>query len=324
MNKGTIILTLILLVMMMVLPSAVFVCDEDEIGGNLKENNSTNTQTFFRVYHPDKKTVQEYTAEEYVVGVVAGEMDISFQDEAIKAQAVAAYTLALHRKERRSKKPDESILCADLTADSSVDQAFLTKDEIKDKWGENFEDNYKRLRNLVESVLGEHLTYQGEIAQTVYHDTSGGKTETAENIWGRSIPYLVSVQSAGDLLNPKYVTKVTVAGDEFISKVNEKGAKVTNDTLAKSISITSRSESGTVLSVKIGEKTFKGTEIRQMFNLRSSNFDIIYKENNAEFTVMGYGHGVGMSQYGANVMAQQGSGYKDILKWYYKGCEISK
>ena len=212
---------------------------------------------------------------------------------------------------------------ADVTADSKVDQAFLTKEQIKEKWGNNYEQYAKKLERIISLVKGEYLTYKGEIAQTVYHDTSSGKTETAENMWGSAIEYLTSVQSVGDILNPEYLTKVSVAKDEFVRLLSKNDVKISSDKLKSEIEIISRTESGTVLSIKLGDKTLKGTKIREIFNLRSANFDISITDDKVEFTVRGYGHGVGMSQYGANEMAKQGSSYDEILKWYYKGCEIT-
>ncbi|MBR2151853.1 MAG: stage II sporulation protein D [Clostridia bacterium] len=277
----------------------------------------------FKVYFPNTKEVKTYTIEEYLFGVVAGEMNITFEEEALKAQTIAAYSLALHRKAKRDKVPDKNIMNADVTADSKVDQAFLTKEQIKEKWGNNYEQYAKKLERIISLVKGEYLTYKGEIAQTVYHDTSSGKTETAENMWGSAIEYLTSVQSVGDILNPEYLTKVSVAKDEFVRLLSKNDVKISSDKLKSEIEIISRTESGTVLSIKLGDKTLKGTKIREIFNLRSANFDISITDDKVEFTVRGYGHGVGMSQYGANEMAKQGSSYDEILKWYYKGCEIT-
>ena len=322
MNKGTIISIIIFLVFTISIPFAAFLFNDEDIDIIPKTNKTSGV--VFDVYLPDTQEVKTYTAEEYLFGVVAGEMDIIFEEEALKAQTVAAYSLALYRKEKREKSPDESIMNADVTADSRIDQAFLTKEQVKEKWGSNYEQYSKKLEGIISSVQGKYLTYKGEIAQTVYHDTSSGKTETAENMWGSAIEYLVSVQSVGDILSPQYLTKISVPNDEFVRLLSENEVEISANKLKTEIEIASRTESGTVLSVKFGEKSLKGTKIREIFNLRSANFDISFADNKVEFTVRGYGHGVGMSQYGANEMAKQGSSFEDILKWYYKGCEISQ
>ncbi len=321
MNKGTVIFISIFLVLTMLMPFTVFLFKEKNNDISIPSKKIDNMS--FKVYFPNTKEVKTYTIEEYLFGVVAGEMNITYEEEALKAQTIAAYSLALHRKAKRDKVPDKNIMNADVTADSKVDQAFLTKEQIKEKWGNNYEQYAKKLERIISLVKGEYLTYKGEIAQTVYHDTSSGKTETAENMWGSAIEYLTSVQSVGDILNPEYLTKVSVAKDEFVRLLLENDVKISSDKLKSEIEIISRTESGTVLSIKLGDKTLKGTKIREIFNLRSANFDISFTDDKVEFTVRGYGHGVGMSQYGANEMAKQGSSYDEILKWYYKGCEIT-
>lgn len=321
MNKGTVIFISIFLVLTMLMPFTVFLFKEKNNDISIPSKKIDNMS--FKVYFPNTKEVKTYTIEEYLFGVVAGEMNITCEDEALKAQTIAAYSLALYRKAKREKSPDKSIMNADVTADSKVDQAFLTREQVKAKWGNNYEQYAKKLEAIITLVKGKYLTYNGEIAQTVYHDTSSGKTETAENMWGSAIEYLTSVQSVGDILNPEYLTKVTVAKDEFVRLLSENDVKISSDKLKSEIEIISRTESGTVLSIKLGDKTLKGTKIREIFNLRSANFDISFTDEKVEFTVRGYGHGVGMSQYGANEMAKQGSSYEDILKWYYKGCEIT-
>ena len=321
MNKGMLIFISVLLVLMITLPSTALLFKGNPENEGMPEK--VNNGVVFKVYLPETNELKEYSAKEYLFGVVAGEMDITYEDETLKAQTVAAYSLALYRKEKRRKTPDKSIKNADLTSDSKVDQAFLTKEQIQEKWGENYSQYAKKLEDVIDFVLGKYITYNGEIAETVYHDTSGGKTETAENIWGSKIEYLQSVQSVGDLLNPNYLTKVSVPTDEFVRLLSESNVNISADELKTKVKIASRSESGTVLSVQVGTDSLKGTKIREIFNLRSANFDISFTDEKAEFTVRGYGHGVGMSQYGANEMAKQGSTFEDILKWYYKGCEIT-
>lgn len=248
--------------------------------------------------------IKTFTAEEYITGVVAAEMPALYNEEALKAQAVAAYTYAENKRRRSGGEYD-------ITADSATDQAFIETAAMKEKWGENYEEYYGKIKAAVKAVEGELILYEGEPIFAAYHAISAGRTESAANVWGGDYPYLVAVESVSDKLSKGYKSEVLVSKAEFLEKT---GGDTVNETI--------RSESGTVLSIKIGEKEFKGSEIRKLFSLRSSNFEISLSGEEYRFTVYGYGHGVGLSQQGANYLAGQGFDYREILLWYYKGCEI--
>ena len=256
------------------------------------------------------------STKEYIFGVVAAEMPLSYNDEAIKAQAVAAYTFLLYRTKQNADKD------YDITIDSQTDQAYISGEQLTEKWGDNLDRYTTRLNNLLNEVDGMFIAYNGQPILAVYHAISSGKTETAKNVWGSSISYLSAVESIGDLLSPDYLSTAKVSTDDFKQAFESKcSLPKTQENYIEKIS---RSKSGTVTSIVIGVKTFKGSDIRAAFFLRSSNFDVELKDNNFIFTVRGYGHGVGMSQYGANYMATQGNTFSEILCWYYKGCEIRK
>lgn len=268
-----------------------------------------------KIYLSDKKQVSEITLSEYLVGVVMTEMDESYPDEALKAQAVATHTLLLYRQKENKDKD------YDITDDYHSDQGYLNKENRQKKYGDVYETTEKRVKKLINSVKNKIIYYKNEPILAVYHDTSGGKTENAKDIWGGDYPYLVSVESISDLLNPSYLSTVTYTKQEFESRL--KGLGVSLPKSEKNyIGKAKTTESGTVKSILIAEKNFSGQKIREAFNLRSANFDLKYEDKKFVFTVRGFGHGVGMSQYGALFMAKEGSNYKQILKWYYTGCEI--
>lgn len=259
----------------------------------------------------------DYTSdilEEYITGVVAAEMPASFQFEALKAQAIAARTYALkHLGDNYS------------TIDSNkIGQAFITVDDMKNNWGNNFESNYKKIRAAVYSTRGLVLKYNGEPIEAVFHSTSSGITENAENVWGRELPYIKSVESAVDKNAPNFKTTVSFEKNEFENRIKSSinGASKL-DNIFYNFNITSRSSAGYVLKVDLGGLSVKGSEIRTCLGLRSTDFEISRSENKIIFTTKGYGHGAGMSQYGAEFMAREGSSFEDILKHYYSGIEIT-
>lgn len=254
--------------------------------------------------------------EDYVLGVVAAEVPSTYNEEALKAQAVAARTFLYYEKGKASHSD------YDITDDFTLHQAFITKETLKEKWGEKFDENYAKIKAAVDGTKGEILTHDGKPIFAAYHAISSGKTENAENLWEKSYPYLLSVDSIGDLLCPDYLSTVSVSVEDF-KKAFEKKAELPEDKKSW-VSNCQNTDSGTVIKIKVGDKEFKGSEIRELFSLRSSSFDLTFDGTDFVFTVRGYGHGVGMSQNGANYMAQQGSDYKEILNWYYRDCKIEK
>lgn len=260
--------------------------------------------------------IKEMGEEDYILGVVAAEMPASYAEEALKAQAVAARTFLEFKREANRQE------AFDITADSETDQAFLSLDELKEKWGEAYEVNLAKIKNAVTLTKGELITYNGKAIMAVYHAVSSGKTETAANVWGKDYPCLAAVDSVGDLLCPDYLSTVKVSPEEFKKALGEK-ADLSGE--AKGwLGKAEATDSGTISEIIVGGKGFKGSDLRQAFALKSSSFDLNFDGENFIFTVRGYGHGVGMSQYGANYMAQQGSDYKEILSWYYNGCSLAK
>lgn len=269
----------------------------------------------FKVKLTEQGKIIELSAKDYIYGVVCAEMPAEYSEEALKAQAVAAYTFALYRKQENSGKE------YDITDSTTPDQAYMTDEAFKKREGSNYEVYKAKIKAAVDTVFGQVITYEGQIVLPIFHDISGGKTESAEVLWGGSYPYLQPVESVGDLMNPDYLSEKAVTSDDFKSALKEYNITFSGEPEGW-IGDIKRSESGTVLTAEICGVSLKGSELRTALSLRSANFDVSCSDGSFRFSVRGHGHGVGMSQYGAQFMALQGSGYKEILKWYYKGCEI--
>lgn len=286
-------------------------------GATQKNDYELDILNEIKLYLTDKETVLKLDKNEYILGVVAAEMSADNNIEALKAQALAAYTFA-YRKHAQNKKTNSNY---DLTNDSTLDQRYIDEETRKNKWGEKFTENEKKIKQAVESINNKLIVYKGEPILAAYHAISAGKTETAKNVWGTDYPYLQSENSVGDLLCTDFYSELTISSDEFVRKITELGVEV-NVAVENIIGESNKSSAGTVLTIKLCGSNITGAKIREVFGLRSAAFDIVYKNNNFVFTVSGYGHGVGMSQFGANYMAQQGSDYKEIITTYYRGCEI--
>ena len=265
--------------------------------------------------------VMEVPVREYVVGAVCAEMPASFEPEALKAQAVAAHTYAYRLTMLAGT--DESLKGAHFSNDSSRYQAFFTDEEIREAFGENYEEYYGKIADAVDAVLGEILLYEDEPIIAAFHAMSGGRTESAAHVWGTDVPYLVPVDSQSDLDAPLYEQTVVFSAQEVGTRLKEaRDGLMLGSEPEKWLSVAEVSDSGTVLRLHAGSSIFTGQEMRSLFGLRSAAFSVEYTEEGFVFTTKGYGHHVGMSQYGANAMAQAGKTYREILLYYYPGAVI--
>ncbi len=281
------------------------------------ENHSQETIEVFRTV--GNETV-DMTLFEYVCGSVAAEMPLAYHEEAIKAQAVACYTNALRLKNSQNDSQE-----GDISDDSKIHQGYIDETERREKWGADFEKYEQKLQAAVKSVENEAIYYNGELCVAAFYAISCGKTEDAENIWGSKVPYLKSVKSEGDKLSPHYASTVSFNKKDFIKSA--KSLHISESEISKlknSVKITEKSDSGTVLSATVCGKTFTGEEVRKAFSLRSPVFTVKTTADTVTFSVSGYGHGVGLSQYGSDYMARQGATYKEILEHYYTDIEINK
>lgn len=261
-----------------------------------------------KLYRHETGAVETVPLEDYLWGVLAGEMPASYPAEALKAQVVASYSYMVHRIETVAAHPATDFGHeGDVCDDPNHCKAYLSPEEARLRWGEDWlESAEPALRGAVEAVAGQRLTYEGKTANTVFHAISGGRTESAADVWGAEIPYLKSVDSRWDAEAAGFHSTVTVPIEEFREK--------TGSTTVGALTL---SEGGSVAKMVLGDKTFTGRELRALFGLRSTRFTLSLTETEATFAVCGYGHQVGMSQYGASVLAAKGYSYQEILSYYY-------
>lgn len=271
---------------------------------------------FFRVLDSKSGKVSEIKTEDYILGVVAAEMPALYHEEALKAQAVAAYTYALKKRANNSDKE------YDITTDHTTDQSFCDVDALKEKWGSKTEEYTEKIKKAVSDTLGYVITYNNEPITAVYHAISAGRTEDCKNVWGSDVAYLKSVPSEGDKLSANYMSEAKFTPEEIKEKLSSE-TELEGEAEGW-FSAPDRTACGTVSKISVCNKALSGDKVREILNLRSANFEIEYKNNEFVFTVYGYGHGVGMSQNGANYMAEQGFDFKEILTHYYTDCKIEK
>lgn len=267
--------------------------------------------TFVRLKRNNTGNIDVLPLEEYVVGVVAGEIPVTFHNEALKAQAVAARTYVLKKMENNKGEFD--------VIDTTANQVYIDNATLKEKWGINYIKNINKIRNAVQETKGEYMTYNGEIITAFFFSTSVGKTENSEDIFSSALPYLRSVASPWDEnISPVFNEKNKFNLVDFYKYLNlSYNSKL-------SYKILSTTSTGRIKTISINNTIFSGQTVAQALNLRSSFFTIEQDNNDVYITTKGYGHGVGMSQYGAYGMAMQGYKYNEILKYYYKDIEIVK
>lgn len=271
--------------------------------------------------------VLELSMRDYVIGAVLAEMPATYCEEALKAQAVAARTYALRQREKQRLAPDPELMGADISNDSRKFQAYFTPAQAKDFYGDGYDAYCKKASDAVDSTDRLALFYDGEPIVAAFHSNSGGKTESAEVVWGSPAPYLVPVESPEDTKSPTYLDEEVFTEKEFRKKLEK--ALPDADFSAPAgewIEIKETSPSGTVTEMLAGGEKLSGTDFRSIFSLRSANFTVVYNadEKNFYITTKGYGHGVGLSQYGANAMGENGSDFREILLHYYTGAEIKE
>jgi stage II sporulation protein D len=297
------------------------VSSEDTVsGGGTKVNSS---YTSFKILDESTGKVVEVPNKEFAYGAVVAEMLPSFEPEALKAQAVAAYTFYSEKREEQRKNPSADLKGADFSGDLSNWHVYVSQEQMRSQWGDSFDTYFSKVQKAVDEVFGQVLTYEGDYIMAAYHAISGGTTETCADVFGGERDYLVAVPSPGDLLAPNYQTTVEVTPEEFQQKAKQQWPDIQFEGEPQSwVGQPDRTSSGMVKSIPIGSVTAKGLDVRSAYSLRSADFDLVFTEGKFIFTVRGYGHGVGMSQYGAEYMAQQGSDYRQILSWYYPGSQL--
>jgi len=250
--------------------------------------------------------------EEYVVGVVSAEMPVSFEKEALKAQSVASRTYVLKKMLSNVDKTYDVV-------DTVSNQVYLSEDELKEKWGDNYIKYINKVRDAVNETSMEYLEYDGEIIDAMYFSTSNGYTEDSGVIFQKSLPYLQSVESNWDKEVAKaFNTSTSISLQEFYERLGLEYNKDLN------VEILERSDSNRVVRLKINDNEFRAKDVYSKLGLRSYDFEFVQVGNNVDINTKGYGHGVGMSQYGAHGMAKVGYSYKEILEHYYVGTKLVK
>ena len=300
---------------------------------NVLENTANETEVALENYnyedfntikllHRDTNEIEEINLDEYLCGVVSAEMQADYEIEALKAQAVVARTYTLYKIINAKPHGEEADICDSF----ECCQAWISKEERFDRWDDSTENqNWNKIVTAVNETKGKVVTYEGKIINAFFHANSGGKTEIPVNVWGGTgYPYLQVVETSGEEGYTQYSSEVQLTIEELVNKFKEKyeDIVVNLENINEEIKILEYTESGRVKTLKVGNKNIAGTEVRTILGLRSTNFDIEINENNVTFKVIGYGHGIGMSQTGADAMAKQGSNYEQIIKHFYVGVEI--
>ena len=276
-----------------------------------------------KVYTSDNKET-DIPLDEYLCGAVAFQMPLNYEDEAIKAQSICIYTYYLYKL--KNNTPDEKHPSCPVCADSSHCRGYRSKEELKTELGEaKFNKEYPRLQNLIRQVLYEAILFDSEPINAVFHAISSGRTESAADVWGQDIQYLRSVDSNVDTSARDYLTTVIIPAETFKNKFKNANDKMNFSSNADSwIEDILLTDAGGIKSVRVGGVLISGNEFRKTLSLRSTNIVYILEDNEFTFNIKGYGHCVGLSQYGANKYAEQGMKYSDILKKYYSGVEIKQ
>ncbi len=319
--KSVLISGLCIICSMLLIPIFAIKGDEGPVKVGTKEE-TVKKETIvkaesFKLLDTATNSITEINSAEYIFGVVAAEMPALYETEALKAQAVAAYTFALYRKNEAEKADREY----DISTDHKTDQSFITRDAARQKWGEKAAEYEQKIESAISAVEGLVLTYNKEIILSVYHAISSGVTEESKNVWGTELPYLTTVDSSGDKLAETYLSVNSFSAEELKSKIAHLADTSGDNNI---FSNPKTSEAGTVTEIDINGKTVSGFSVSEALELRSSAFQVSFADGIYTFIVKGYGHGVGMSQNGANYMAKEGKNFEEILAHYYQNSKLTE
>ena len=293
---------------------------------NLTQENINTEEYDYKQYriikllHKNTNEVEEVPIDTYLCNVVSAEMPVDYEKEALKAQAIVARTYTIYKIQ--NKKHEN----ADICDDSSCCQAWVSKETRLSRWDEDKrESNWKKIEECVNETKGKIITYEGKPINAFFHANSGGKTEIPVNVWGGTgYPYLQVVETAGEEGYDQYESEVSLTKEELIDKLETKYSDISIDfNNQDDIKILEYTNSGRVKTVKFGNHNLSGVETRTLLGLRSTNFEISRDGDNIKFTVKGYGHGVGMSQTGADSLAKEGKNCFDIINHFYIGVQIT-
>ncbi len=321
----------VVLVLILVIILPLFMVKGCDLDNELKNDQPLEQKVTISVLNHGSNEAMNLGLEEYIVGVIAAEMPVTFDIEALKAQAIAARTYTVKRLEQFGGSPNEDHPQYDVCTDPAHCQAWINKEDRIKAWKNDkrykkldYEESWKRIQKAVMSTQGLIAVYNGEPIDPLFHSTSGGKTENSEDYFDAKVPYLRSVISQYEKKSPHLASETEMTTEEFVNKLKKElpDIKIDAKNIENEIKILGTTEGGKIAKIQIGNKTLTGREAREILGLNSSNFEVKKSGGKLHFTVIGYGHGVGMSQYGADGMAQEGSDYEEIIKHYYQGVEI--
>ncbi|WP_129721591.1 stage II sporulation protein D [Xylanivirga thermophila] len=295
--------------------------EQDEIKLKWKSNEPK-----IALYDHQKKEVVDMALEEYIAGVVAAEMPVSFEMEALKAQAVAARTFAVKKMHVFGGSGCQNHSEADVCSFYGHCQAWIGEDDQKRNWGNDYEKNRSRIVQAVEETRGDIITYAGEPIEVFFYSTSNGKTEDVSEVFSTALPYYKVVDSPGEEDAPKYKEIFSFSNKQFVDIFKKQYPKsnLRPNNLERQIKILSHTDGDRVKEVQVGNIKIKGKDFRNVYGINSSDFTFEFLKDSVKIHTRGYGHGVGMSQVGADRMAKGGSSYIDIIKHYYVGVDIQK
>lgn len=279
-----------------------------------KSSSSSSPPLAVSVYRTQQQQVESVPLEQYVIGVVASEMPASYEMEALKAQSLAARTYIVNYL----LEGDFNLPKGAEVTDTVHNQVYKDDAQLKKVWGSDYNWKMAKIKKAVEQTKGQIITYQNHPIDAQFFSTSNGYTENAGDVWQNPLPYLKSVPSPWDRNSPKFISTETMPVEQMDQKL---GVSITQTGAIGNIVKTT--DGHRIADVKIAGKEFTGREIREKLGLRSTDFTMKRQGDKVIITTKGWGHGVGMSQYGANEMAKEGKSYKDIIKYYYQGVEIS-
>ena len=284
----------------------------DSTQENIKSTYNYKNYGTIKLLHKKTGEVEQVNIDDYLCNVVSAEMPADYEIEALKAQAVVARTYTIYKI--NNKKHEN----ADICDDSTCCQAWVDKETRFSRW--------EKIQKCVQETQGQIITYQNQPINAFFHANSGGKTELPVNVWGGTgLPYLQVVETAGEEGYKQYESEVELTQDELIEKLKTKYSDISIDfSNQENLKILEYTDSGRVKTVKFGNHEISGIETRTLLGLKSTNFEISKENDKIKFTVKGYGHGVGMSQTGADAMAKQGKNYKEIINHFYSGVEIKE
>ena len=283
------------------------------------ENYNYNKYGKIKLLHKESGEIEEINIDDYLCNVVSAEMPADFEEEALKAQSIVARTYTIFKTQEKKHKD------ADICDDSTCCQAWISKEDRLSKWEESKREIYwEKISECVKQTSGKIITYENKPINALFHANSGGVTELPANVWKTSsLPYLQIVETSGEEGYTQYNSEVILTNEELLKKLKSKYEDIQIDfNNSEDLKITEYTDSNRVKTVKFGNHNLSGVETRSILGLKSTNFEIIRENEKIKFSVKGYGHGVGMSQTGANTMAKEGNNYDEIINHFYKGVEI--